>query len=195
MSGFGAVGGMKLHWQMLGDADRRRFSDMAVAAVAASLPWSTSATGILIVVWLISLAVPRQTQVNGFDVAGFGRLPINWEGRVQPIETMARNTLLAISGKSQLRHDGQTLPAVDWLLRSLAEVDNDLQVFRIDDPDLKGMLGYSTDRKMFSARELFARIAEEHPGTPWAVQSKREGVVALGLEWQPYSVGRMTNAK
>lgn len=41
---------------MLGEADRRRFSDIAVAAVAASLPWSTSATGILIVIWLVSLA-------------------------------------------------------------------------------------------------------------------------------------------
>ncbi|HET6574248.1 MAG TPA: hypothetical protein VFG68_11630 [Fimbriiglobus sp.] len=38
-----------------------------------------------------------------------------------------------------------------------------------------------------SARELFARIVTEHKGTPWAVQAKRDGAVALGLEWRPYS--------
>jgi hypothetical protein len=38
-----------------------------------------------------------------------------------------------------------------------------------------------------SAKELFARIVKEHKGTPWAVQAKRAGAAALGLEWRPYS--------
>jgi hypothetical protein len=37
-----------------------------------------------------------------------------------------------------------------------------------------------------SAKELFARIVKEHKGTPWAVQAKRDGAVALGLEWRPF---------
>jgi hypothetical protein len=40
-----------------------------------------------------------------------------------------------------------------------------------------------------SARELFAKIAEEHKGTPWAVLAKRSRVIALGMKWQPYSLG------
>jgi hypothetical protein len=40
-----------------------------------------------------------------------------------------------------------------------------------------------------SARELFARVVKEHKGTPWAIQAKRDGAVALGLEWRPYSEG------
>ena len=40
-----------------------------------------------------------------------------------------------------------------------------------------------------SAKELFARIVKEHKGTPWAVQAKRDGSAALGLEWRPYSAG------
>jgi hypothetical protein len=38
-----------------------------------------------------------------------------------------------------------------------------------------------------SAKELFARVVKEHPGTPWAVQAKRDGSAALGLEWRPFS--------
>jgi hypothetical protein len=38
-----------------------------------------------------------------------------------------------------------------------------------------------------AAKELFARVVKEHRGTPWAVQAKRDGAVALGLEWRPFS--------
>jgi hypothetical protein len=40
-----------------------------------------------------------------------------------------------------------------------------------------------------AARELFAKIAQEHKGTPWAVLAKRNRVIALGMKWQPYSLG------
>lgn len=34
------------------------------------------------------------------------------------------------------------------------------------------------------ARNLLEDLAEEHPKTPWALLAKREGLTALGLEWQ-----------
>ena len=40
-----------------------------------------------------------------------------------------------------------------------------------------------------SAVELFDKIAAEHKGTPWAIQAKRYRVIALGLEWKPYTAG------
>jgi hypothetical protein len=44
-----------------------------------------------------------------------------------------------------------------------------------------------------SANELFNRIAKEHKGTPWAIESKRYRVIALGLEWRPYTKGKSAN--
>ena len=40
-----------------------------------------------------------------------------------------------------------------------------------------------------SARDLFTKIAEDHKGTPWAIQAKRHRVIALGLEWKPFTSG------
>ena len=40
-----------------------------------------------------------------------------------------------------------------------------------------------------SAIELFDKIAREHPGTPWAIQAKRYRVIALGLDWRPFTAG------
>jgi hypothetical protein len=42
-----------------------------------------------------------------------------------------------------------------------------------------------------SAKTLFAQVATEHRGTPWAVQAKRWQVIALGLEWRPFREGGM----
>jgi hypothetical protein len=39
------------------------------------------------------------------------------------------------------------------------------------------------------SKKLFAQLADEHKGTPWAVQAKRWKVVALGLEWRPFVEG------
>lgn len=38
------------------------------------------------------------------------------------------------------------------------------------------------------AQDLLKRLAEEHPGTPWALLGKRERVTTLGLRWEPTSL-------
>lgn len=37
------------------------------------------------------------------------------------------------------------------------------------------------------ANEVFDRLVAEHPGTPWAVQAKRDRALNLGLAWQPFN--------
>ncbi|MBX9585065.1 MAG: hypothetical protein K2X87_32570 [Gemmataceae bacterium] len=37
------------------------------------------------------------------------------------------------------------------------------------------------------AREVFDRVVAEFPGTPWAVQAKRDRAQNLGLVWQPFN--------
>ena len=37
------------------------------------------------------------------------------------------------------------------------------------------------------AVELYEKIIKDYPGTPWAMQAKREKGIPLGLMWQPYS--------
>ncbi len=36
-----------------------------------------------------------------------------------------------------------------------------------------------------AAKEVYAKLADEHKGTPWAVLAKRSKVISLGLEWRP----------
>jgi hypothetical protein len=39
------------------------------------------------------------------------------------------------------------------------------------------------------AVELYEKMIKDYPGTPWAMQAKREKGIPLGLQWQPYSAG------
>jgi len=36
------------------------------------------------------------------------------------------------------------------------------------------------------ARKIYAKLAKDHPGTPWEVLAKREKFTALGLTWEPF---------
>ncbi|MCS7022747.1 MAG: hypothetical protein NZU63_13085 [Gemmataceae bacterium] len=47
--------------------------------------------------------------------------------------------------------------------------------------------GKEVERMVEQARQIYGRIVQEHKGTPWAIQAKREKNLSLGLTWQPSS--------
>jgi len=93
--------------------------------------------------WFLSGAQPPKL-ADGFDVAAFGRLPVLLNGRVQPLDTVARNSLLSMSGRSTVRlPDGHSLSATQWLLETMTQPNlaDQRKVFRVQHPDLQGLLG------------------------------------------------------
>ncbi len=93
--------------------------------------------------WFVSGAQAPKP-VDGFDVAAFGRLPVLLNGRIQPFDSVARNTLLSISGRSTVRlADGHSLSATQWLLETMTnpKLADERKVFRVQHPDLQGLLG------------------------------------------------------
>jgi ABC-type transport system involved in cytochrome c biogenesis permease subunit len=93
--------------------------------------------------WFLGGMAPPQPK-DGFDIAAFGRLPVLLEGRVQPFDSVARNSLLSISGRSIVRlTNGAPVSALEWLLDTMArpEYADQLKIFRVQHPDLEGILG------------------------------------------------------
>ena len=77
---------------------------MNVAKIA---PWA--AAGLVAVSIGVALRVPRP--VKGHDVIAFGRLPVLEGGRVKPIDSVARNSLLMIRSQQSFRFDDRTISA------------------------------------------------------------------------------------
>ena len=108
------------------------------------------------------------------DLYGFGRLPVLLDGRIQPIDSTARNAMQVIRHKSTGRYarEGdakeETIPAVEWLLELAAKPDlaRTRPVFRIDNEEIKDHLRLAKEEKHFSVNDItagnnFERLARE----------------------------------
>ena len=99
--------------------------------------WFPIAVAALTAVWL--MFTPRGGNQSDFDLRGFGQLPLAYEGRVKPLDTLARTSLRQISGKqTAIDPQGQRQPAIRWLLDLAVNTKEALEyrVFRIDNPDV-----------------------------------------------------------
>jgi ABC-type transport system involved in cytochrome c biogenesis permease subunit len=105
-----------------------------------------------------AIAVKRPPPVRGFELDEFGRLPVLEGGRVKPIDSVARNSLLVIRGAQSFQHEGREVGPTEWLLDVMfrPDVADQQPVFQIDDPDVLGLLGVPhTSQRRFP----FAAIA------------------------------------
>jgi ABC-type transport system involved in cytochrome c biogenesis permease subunit len=128
------------------------------------LPWIilAVAAGLIAGNWL-----PPKTAQGDIDFTTFGRIPVLVGGRVKPLDTVARNSLLIIHGKQELRLEGgRRLSAMQWLTDVLfnAPVADQYPVFVVQNAEVLGLFGWEqSDRKYFSFAEFtpFLRQIDE----------------------------------
>ncbi len=106
--------------------------------------------------WVLStLHHPPQT---GFHTRDFGRLPVLLDGRLQPMDSVARNTLLQICTRQSVGSMGTTA----WLMETLMKPDaaDKLDIFRIDNPDLLNMLQLPERQQYYSFNQIQPHLDE-----------------------------------
>ena len=169
-----------LGWQfglhLVGFVGKRRRPAAAVAgsaspAVAASPRWPASRLVALLVPVLAVLAVgsslfPRAPK-SDYDLRAFGRLPTLVNGRVKPLDTVARTTLLVLQGRQRVAApDGRTLSPAEWLLEMLFRpaVANAYPVIEIVHPDVLTLFNLTPEmgagKKRFTFTQLTAGLPE-----------------------------------
>src|SRR4029453_3668577 len=119
------------------------------------LPWIilTVAAACIAANWL-----PPKTAKDDFDLSRFGEIPVLVGGRIKPLHTVARNSLLIIHGKQELRLEGgKRLSAMRWLTDVLfnAPIADQYPVFVVQNAEVLGLFGWQqSDRKYFSFAEF-----------------------------------------
>jgi ABC-type transport system involved in cytochrome c biogenesis permease subunit len=117
--------------------------------------------------WIAGNWVPPKTAKDDVDLAKFGKIPVLVGGRVKPLDTVARNSLLIIHGKQELRlENGRTLTAIQWLTDVLfnAPVADQYPVFLVQNDEVLGLFGWEqSQRKYFGFIEFspFLKQIEE----------------------------------
>jgi ABC-type transport system involved in cytochrome c biogenesis permease subunit len=108
--------------------------------------------------WLAASWLPPKIAEGDFDLTNFGKIPVLVGGRVKPLDTVARNSLLIVHGKQELRLEGgRRLSAMQWLTDVLfsASVGDQYPVFLVQNAEVLGLFGWEqSERKYFSFIEF-----------------------------------------
>jgi len=119
---------------------------------------------LLALAWLSSRAVPPKDAEDGFRIREFGTLPVVYQGRVKPFDTLARNNLVVISDRQTWRDaDNQRRPAIEWLLDVMSGSPRagDQQVFRIHNEQLQTQLGLERRKRFrYAMNEFREKLSE-----------------------------------
>jgi ABC-type transport system involved in cytochrome c biogenesis permease subunit len=130
-------------------------------------PWVVAA---LAVAWVASGLLPGKP-VRGMDLDAFGRLPVLEGGRIKPVDSVARNSLLMIRSQMSFRFEeeqggtrqARTVRADEWLLDVLfrPEVADQQPAFVINDPDVLSLIGQKlSSNRYFAFKEIRPFLGE-----------------------------------
>ncbi|MEP7014367.1 MAG: cytochrome c biogenesis protein CcsA [Verrucomicrobiota bacterium] len=108
--------------------------------------------------WVAMSWLPPRTSKDDVDLTKFGKLPVLAGGRVKPLDTVARNSLLIIHTKQSVGlADDKQIDATRWLTDTLfnAPVADQYPAFVIQNAEVLGLFGWEqSDQKNFSFNDL-----------------------------------------
>jgi len=96
--------------------------------------------------YLLSTLRPEKNP-TAFDLAGFGRVPVLVNGRIKPLDTVARTSLLSLQGRQRVSTPEISTPLVNTPAEWLATVFFDaakadtFPIIKIDSPEVLSLLG------------------------------------------------------
>ena len=123
--------------------------------------WTPLLLTALFVAWLLGSLV-SQRESAGPDLRGFARLPVLLNGRIQPLDSVARNSLLQIRERQTVLVDGKSISAIAWFAELTMKPDaaDTRAIFRIDHPELLALLRLDEKEKYFSFAQLRPLLAD-----------------------------------
>src|SRR6516162_4020253 len=111
------------------------------------IPWILVA---VFAAWVLSALRPAPE--TGFHTQDFGQLPVLLNGRIQPLDSVARNALLQIRQRQSVGE----LSATAWLMETMMNPDaaNRQPIFRIDNLELLNLLQLPEAQKYYSYNQI-----------------------------------------
>ncbi len=131
---------------------RRRADEVEARTVIFDFGFASLFPAIIVLVfagYIMSKARMPSSTPSEMQIYEFGKLPVAYQGRIKPYDTLARNSLQIISSRQEvgvINDKGKkikSLPAIEWLLDVIsgAEKADEHRVFRIENADIIDTLG------------------------------------------------------
>jgi ABC-type transport system involved in cytochrome c biogenesis permease subunit len=107
--------------------------------------WIPAGVTLATAAYLFASAKAPTPAPNSLDLAKFASLPVMHEGRVKPLDTLARLTMQSITNGTQSYRDADKVShtAIEFLLTLFVHPEEAIsqKIVKIDNPQLQGMLG------------------------------------------------------
>jgi ABC-type transport system involved in cytochrome c biogenesis permease subunit len=172
-----------------GQRKRARAREAAVGQILwpALAKWFPALVLSIFVLYIGSKARMPHAAPGEMQIQEFAKLPVVYEGRVKPYDTLARNALQILSSRQEvgvINDKGEIVshfPAIKWLLDSISQADRalDHRVFRVENLDLLETLGLKPRAGFwrYSFNEITGKKATD-PNNP-RVQTELDRQIAL----------------
>ncbi len=118
--------------------------------------WLPLVAVLLSVFVLVRPIMPKGT-VGAYNLDALGKLPVSAGGRTKPLDSVARNSLMIVSDRQSATLNNQRISAIRWMADVISQrpETESYEVFRIDHPDVRSLLGEVPDKqKRFSFNQL-----------------------------------------
>ncbi len=110
---------------------------------------------------VVGTFVPPKNK-TAFDLRSFGHVPVLVNGRIKPVDTVARTSLLVLQGRQRVANsEGRALTPAEWLLdvSFRPELADRYQTFEIVHPDVLSLLNLETGAGAGGKRFSFQQLA------------------------------------
>ncbi len=173
--------------------NRRTFSQPAPPPAAPKRSLADLAVPIGVVVlaalWVLSSARQPHIPTDQIQLDEFGRLPLVYEGRVKPFDTLARNMLRQISDKQTFtdetgKEPKRSQPAMKWLMDVITRDEKAFKhkVFRITNLDVLQTLGLTRRQGfLYSVEEFQDKIGEFERQAALAAKAEKDNPASLTI--------------
>ena len=113
--------------------------------------------------WVVWSAIPPRAPQSGPDYHAFGQIPVVSGGRLKPLDTVARNSLLEINGKTTVSEEAsdakrgkQEMAHNAWLAEVLFDspAAGQRRVLLVENENVKALFGKQGKEKRFSMAEV-----------------------------------------
>jgi ABC-type transport system involved in cytochrome c biogenesis permease subunit len=114
---------------------------ITVGPLVRYLPIAVLPLGLIL---LVAIGSPHREPESELQVQAFARLPVQEGGRIKPIDTLARNSLMGIAERTTFTDkDGKTQAAIRWLLDAVTKnpAAEENEVFRITNDQVLSYIG------------------------------------------------------
>ncbi|MCY2965547.1 MAG: cytochrome c biogenesis protein ResB, partial [Planctomycetota bacterium] len=157
----------------------------------------------------------RKTGFGDFDLEQAAKIPVVYEGRIKPIDSLARNTMQVISNHDNVPDTGSTkLTAIRWLFDVMSGASDQKdgtprsefhKVFRIDNPEMADFFQLEWRKSHLYSRREIAKQADrfhaevdrlrEKRGNEKEIALRTEVAKAIASEVTKDAVGDIPDAK